>query len=192
MLNIRIILISILLLVLTSPSYLEQIQKSQTTTSFEAKTFDKRAKILSDYFSSHNSPLKHQAQDFVDAADKYGVDWKLVPAIAGVESTFGQYNATPYNAWGWGVYGSSAIYFKSWKDGIFTVTEGLKKNYIDQGLTDPYSMNRVYATSPSWGWKVAYFIKDLENFTGAGNIKIKAPNYLAKTAASSAVLRYNQ
>src|SRR5688572_7783897 len=51
-----------------------------------AKQFDPRAKILADYLEKRNSPMKNQAQDFIDAADHYGIDWKLVPAIAGVES----------------------------------------------------------------------------------------------------------
>ena len=125
---------------------------------------DTRIQILSDYLSEYASPLQYHASDFVEAADRYGVDWKLVPSIAGVESTFGKHIPGGYNAWGWGVYGTQTIYFKSWRDGIFTVTEGLKKNYIDRGLTNPLRMNRMYAASPSWGWRVDYFMKDMDKF----------------------------
>lgn len=140
-----------------------KVSDTPNTPKLESREFDPRAKILSDYFASYNSPLQYQAQDFVDAADKYALDWKLVPAISGVESTFGK-AAYDYNAWGWGIYGNQALGFKSWKDGIYTVSEGLRQNYFDRGLTNPYSINRVYAASPSWGWKVNFFINDLDQF----------------------------
>src|SRR5262249_29143298 len=82
----------------------------------EAKPVDQRAVILKDYLAQYNSPLENHAQDFVDAADSYGIDWKLVPAISGVESTFGKAIPGGFNGWGWGVYGTQAIYFKSWRE----------------------------------------------------------------------------
>jgi hypothetical protein len=135
-----------------------------------AKKLDDRAKILADYLAIRNSPLQYHAQDFIDAADTFKMDWKLVPAIAGVESTFGKHIPgghgpyISYNAWGWGVYGDKSLGFKSWRDGIFTVAGGLKTRYIDRGLTEPLSMNRVYAASPTWGVKVNFFLNDLNKF----------------------------
>lgn len=130
----------------------------------EAKRLDEQAQVLSQYLASYDSPLQYHAQDFIDAANEYNLDWKLIPAIAGVESTFGRFIPGGYNAWGWGVYGNQAIYFKSWREGIFEVARGLRENYLDQGLMNPYQINRVYTQSPSWGRKVAYFIKDLDSF----------------------------
>lgn len=135
-----------------------------TLTEVSYKQLDEHAKILSDYLASYHSPLQYHAQDFIDAANEYGLDWKLVVSIAGVESTFGKQIPGGFNGWGWGVYGSQAIYFSSWREGIFTVSKGLKEDYISRGLTDPYSMNRRYAASPAWGRKVAYFMNDLEKF----------------------------
>jgi len=133
-------------------------------SNIQTKKTDVETKILTDYLAKYNSPMKDQAQDFIDAARAYNVDWKLVPAIAGVESTFGKFIPGGYNAWGWGVYGTQAIYFTSWRDGIFTVTKGLKENYINKGLTDPFAMNRIYAASPYWGGHVSYFLQDIEKF----------------------------
>lgn len=125
---------------------------------------DERAKILQEYLFRYNSPLRNHTQDFVEAADLYSLDWKLVAAISGVESTFGKAIPGGYNAWGWGVYGTQAIYFKSWRDGIYTVSAGLRQNYLDKGLTNPYEINRIYAASPTWGSHVSYFLQDIENF----------------------------
>jgi hypothetical protein len=160
----------------------------------EAKQLDSRAATLAAYFRKYNSPLEYQAQDFIDAADEYKMDWKLVPAIAGVESTFGKHIPGGYNAWGWGVYGDQSLGFTSWRDGIFTVTGGLKRGYIDKGLTDPYSMNRIYAASPTWGAKVTHFLVDIDKFASNYTVEGKATpriSLLAKTAGASAQLEVN-
>ncbi|KKR81177.1 MAG: hypothetical protein UU73_C0003G0255 [Candidatus Daviesbacteria bacterium GW2011_GWA1_41_61] len=172
-------------------------QKEEIVSS----TIDKRAQILQAYLTKYNSPLQYQAQNFVDAADKYNLDWKLVAAISGVESTFGKHvpggSGTPYssyNGWGWGVYGTQAIYFKSWKEGIYTVSEGLRTNYLNKGLTNPYAINRVYAASPTWGAKVSHFLADMEKFEKQytkSSDKDKAPTLIFKTAGNSAALALN-
>ncbi|MCR4305823.1 MAG: hypothetical protein NUV73_01940 [Candidatus Daviesbacteria bacterium] len=159
----------------------------------EAKKLDYRAEILSNYLAKYNSPLQYHAQDFIDAADTYQLDWKMMPAIAGVESTFGKFIPGGYNGWGWGVYGTQAIYFTSWRDAIFTISKGLREGYLDKGLTDPYSMNRVYAASPTWGMKVSYFMNDIEKFADsyqAGNQKSAGVGTAPKIAAISGQLAF--
>lgn len=142
-----------------------QVVDSNTKVAeIAAKKLDKRAAILTKYLAQFDSPLQYHAQDFIDAANEYGLDWRLVASIAGVESTFGKFIPGGYNGWGWGVYGTQAVYFNSWKDGIYTVSKGLKEDYISRGLLDPYAMNRRYAQSPTWGAKVSYFMADLEKF----------------------------
>jgi hypothetical protein len=138
--------------------------KNQAIDEIVAKKLDMRAQILEKYLAKFDSPMQYNAQDFIDAAKAYNLDWKMLPAIAGVESTFGRHIPGGFNAYGWGVYGSQAIYFTSWTDGIFTVAKGLRENYLDKGLNDPYSINKVYAESPAWGRKVSYFMNDLEKF----------------------------
>lgn len=169
MLRKFIILILVFLFLIRLPINIVKAEKETQDVHqievIEARELDPRAKILKDYLAQYNSPLEHHAQDFIDAADTYNVDWKLVPAIAGVESTFGKRIPGGFNGWGWGIYGNNRIYFNSWRDGIFTVTKGLKEGYIDKGLTTPAAMNRVYAASPTWGQKVNYFINDIEKFS---------------------------
>ncbi|MBI2040380.1 glucosaminidase domain-containing protein [Candidatus Microgenomates bacterium] len=163
-----LLIIPIYLLLIKADSQSGEVKASynpkRAQVQIEAKKIDKRAEILSKYLSRFNSPLQYHAQDFIDAAQTYNVDWKLVPAISGVESTFGKFIPGGYNAWGWGVYGNQALGFRSWRDGIFTVTRGLKEKYINRGLLEPFAMNRIYAASPYWGGKVTYFMSDLEKF----------------------------
>lgn len=140
-------------------------QESQVSERIvEARQLDKNAEILARYLSKYNSPLQYHAQDFIDAANTYNLDWKLVAAISGVESTFGKRIPGGYNGWGWGVYGTQAIYFNSWTEAIYTVSKGLRENYVNKGYTEPYSMNKIYAASPAWGKNVTFFMQDLEKF----------------------------
>ena len=156
-----------------------------------SKKLDSEALILQKYLAQFNSPMQYHAQDFIDAAKQYNLDWKLLPAIAGVESTFGKQIPGGYNAYGWGVYGNQAIYFKSWNEGIYTVAKGLKENYVDKGYTTPYTMNRIYAESPRWGSKVSYFMADLEKFASsfeANTVELSPALNDSKISADSASL----
>lgn len=166
-----LILILLLFVNITLPE--KGVAEQSVSYQVSASKFDSRAEILRDYLAEKNSPLQYQAQDFVDAADKYNLDWRLVASIAGVESTFGRFIPGGFNAWGWGVYGDQALGFSSWRDGIFTVSEGLRKGYFDKGLTDPYLINRAYAASPVWGYKVNYFLTDLEKFQRDNAVDVK-------------------
>ncbi len=172
MLKLRMALMAMLLVFLTPASHFnDSLSVDQNPLAIEqneavatAQVLDPRAQILQAYLARYNSPLQNHSQDFVDAADKYHLDWKLVPAISGVESTFGKHIPGGYNGWGWGVYGDQALGFDSWTDGIYTVTEGLKTRYVDRGLTEPLAMNKVYAASPTWGTHVNFFLNDLNRF----------------------------
>jgi hypothetical protein len=127
---------------------------------------DYRVKIIRNYLNDKNSPLAPYAEDFVANADKYNLDWKLVAAISGVESTYGQ--AIPinsYNAWGWGVYGDNVIRFGSWKEGIATISQGLRDRYMDKwGAKDIYEVGAMYAASPAWAAHVENTMNQIQDF----------------------------
>lgn len=163
-----LIYILLILLFLHSTSKIVAVELEEDVSAaeqIETRKLDIKAKILADYLAQHDSPLQYHAQDFIDAAGEYNLDWKLVAAISGVESTFGKFIPGGYNAWGWGAYDAyHAIYFSSWREAIFTVSQGLRENYINKGYTEPYAMNRIYAASPYWGSKVTFFIEDIEKF----------------------------
>lgn len=127
---------------------------------------DNRAKILRKFLEQYNSPMAAHADTFVHEADKNDIDWKLVAAIAGLESGFGKhmpYNS--YNAWGWGVYGDNVIRFKNFDDGIAILSKGLRENYINKmGSDDVYVIGKRYASSPTWAQRVEYFMNRIEAF----------------------------
>ncbi|MBI2338600.1 glucosaminidase domain-containing protein [Candidatus Daviesbacteria bacterium] len=138
--------------------------KSQTQDGINQK--DNRAKILQEFLVSYNSPLASSAKTFVNAADTYQLDWRLLAAISGVESTFARflpYNS--YNAWGWGIYGDNMIYFKSYDEAIETISKALREKYIDKwGAENVYQIGRFYAASPTWASRVVYFMGKIDEF----------------------------
>lgn len=189
----KFLILLILIPFLFGGPVVEAEKAPEQETKVEAKPLDNRAKILQAYLAKHNSPLQYQSQDFIDAADQYNLDWRLVASIAGTESTFGKFIPGGYNAWGWGVYGTQAIYFDSWRDGIFTVSEGLRKNYLNKGLNDPYAINKVYAASPTWGSHVSFFLNEIAKFQKdyETNTTLSYTNkFLAPVAGTSANLAF--
>lgn len=128
---------------------------------------DTRIAELRAYLAAKSSPLAEEADVFVSEADRLNLDWRLVAAIAGVESTFGAYIPTnSYNAWGWGVFtgANDGIHFTSWSDGIRQVSEGIKFRYIDRGARNIDQIGRIYASSPTWSAKVKFMIYDIDRF----------------------------
>lgn len=122
---------------------------------------DPREKRLGQFLGSYGSPLVPYVSNFIEAADKYQIDWKLVPAITGVESSFGkQIPPGSHNAYGWN---NGSYRFKSWEESIEHVTQYLKEKYIDRGLDTPYKIGPIYAPpSQTWAGKVVNFMNQIE------------------------------
>ena len=122
---------------------------------------DIRVEKLTAFFNKYNSLLTPYAPEFIKAADTYNVDWKLVPAITGVESTFGKripYKS--YNAYGW----NNGVYkFGSWEQSIWHVTRVLREKYMNRGATSVVAIGRIYAPpSSTWAGKVNFFMSKIE------------------------------
>lgn len=110
------------------------------------------------FLEKRNSPLTRYAQEFVLAADYWNIDYRLVAAISVVESGGGINTFRKYNAWGWGKNG-----FKSWEDGIWSVSEGISKGYYSKGLDTPKEISKYYCppSSDSWARKVSSLMKEI-------------------------------
>ena len=61
---------------------------------------DPRLHRLEEYFAKRDCPLRTAAADFIDAADKYSLDWRLLPSISMVESSGGK-DYRNNNVFGW-------------------------------------------------------------------------------------------
>jgi hypothetical protein len=123
---------------------------------------DYRVNKLRIFFDKYNSPLSDYSYEFVYWADVYQIDWRLVPAISGVESTFGKrIPLNSYNAYGW----SNGDYnFNSWEDSIEHVTKTLRIKYKDKGaVTLDEIAHRYCPPSSTWLYKVKYFMDKIDS-----------------------------
>lgn len=122
---------------------------------------DPRAEILESYLESHKSPLAEHSGKFIEVADKYDLDWRLIPAISGVESTFGKrIPKNSYNAYGWA---NGKYSFESWDESIEIVGKTLREKYIDRGAPTINRIAKRYAPpSSTWAWKVKFFMVKIE------------------------------
>jgi len=127
------------------------------------KNIDQRKDKLRSFLRAQNSPLAEHSDRFVEFADKYGIDWKLLPAISGVESAFGKrIIASSFNAYGWG---GGRIRFNSWEESIEKVSKALAEKYYARGLNTPQKMNPVYCPpNKAWAGKVIGIMNKIENF----------------------------
>ncbi len=82
---------------------------------------DPRARIIRDFFDKGDCPAAELAEEFLLAADRNGLDWRLLPSLAMVESTGGKY-AQNNNMFGWGC---GRARFSSVTEGVHLVADRL-------------------------------------------------------------------
>ncbi len=94
------------------------------TTQTQEEEIDERVRKIASYYERYELPLARNAQDFVEFADKYGIDWRLVAAIGMIESTGGKHacSTASYSAFGWG---SCKIHFSSYRESIDVISKNL-------------------------------------------------------------------
>lgn len=114
-----------------------------------------------------NTILEPYSNYMVEVADKYGIDYRLIPAIAMKESGGG--NKAPkntFNAWG---FENGKTQFDSWEQAIDIVGKTLKVRYVAKGLTTPEQIMPIYAppavaAGGKWAQDVSYFFSKMESF----------------------------
>ena len=134
-------------------------QTRETDGEVLASVSDWRTKRLEEFLSQKQSPLAPFASVFVVAADIYQFDWRLLPAIAGKESSYGKSvpwdkvnDRHSFNPFGWGIYGDQIISFSSWEDGILKVAAGLRREYFDKELLTTGLLMRKFAPRSDGSW----------------------------------------
>lgn len=154
---------------LSEISSLLSLQENDSTTEKtllkEFDTNDIRVANLKFFFRKYNSVLYDHAETFVRRADESQFDYRLLPAIAMQESNLCKYiYEGSHNCWGWGIYGNKVTRFDSYDEAIDTISRGIKKYYIDKGLTTPEEIMRKYTppSDGSWAYGVNTFLKIIE------------------------------
>ncbi len=85
---------------------------------------EEKAAKIDTYYAKFGMPLEGYGLKMVIESEKYGLDWRLIPAIAVRESTGGKHacKRAAYNPFGWG---SCKIGFKSYDHAIETLAKNL-------------------------------------------------------------------
>lgn len=105
-----------------SPINIPLLENSQ---AFEAEiSLKERAEKIDAYFNKRGLPLAGQGRKMVEIADKYGLDWRIMPAIAMRESTGGKFACKSVSNSPFG-FGSCKINFKTLDESIETVAKNL-------------------------------------------------------------------
>lgn len=141
------------------------LPKEFPTILGEATMADARVELVRQYLERYNSPLIDHSEFIVEMADKYGIDFKLIPAIAQQESNLCKViPPNTFNCWGWGIHDKGTLGFESYEVAIETVTAGLKKEYIDKGYNTPEKIMSKYTplSNGSWALGVNQFIQGME------------------------------
>jgi hypothetical protein len=137
-----------------------QIEATASSKPTTKPKFDFRPLKLRNFLAHKNSLLEKYSFTIVKIADKNQLDYRLFPAIAGVESGFCQaYIVSTNNCVGWG---GGYIPFSSIEEQIKTIITALKNNYINDGLLTVDQIGSRYAADPTWSFKVKKNMKEIE------------------------------
>lgn len=130
-------------------------------------TPDVRAEKIDQYFKSNNMPLAGYGQQMVEVADKNDIDWRLIPALAVIESTGGKYacKKVTFSAFGWG---SCKINFKSYDQAIESLGEHLGGNNPNtsryyKGKDTKGKLARYNSVIPDYTAKIMKVMDAIEN-----------------------------
>lgn len=121
---------------------------------------DHRLPQLESYLRDQKSPLVDHAKIFIAVADKYNLDWRFLPAISGLESSFGtRLPHGSYNPFGWS---GGSYRFISWEDSINHVGQYLSEKYFGRGLNTIEKIAPVYCPgSNTWAPGVRHFMEQI-------------------------------
>lgn len=126
---------------------------TQNVFDASASLSDKRVQSLQTFFTLYHSPLLLYAQEIVDKSDEYGIDYRLLPAIAMQESgvCIKALAKSPYNCWGFGIYGKKITAFSSYDEAIDTITRYFA-NKKTNGVDTLEEIGKIYNPGNTNNW----------------------------------------
>lgn len=136
-------------------NYLETfVETSEEEIVVTTSLVDERIDRVATFFEKRGSDLSQYSSTFVEVADKNGIDYRLLPAIATIESGAGKSNFRDFNPFGWGNKD-----FNSYEEAIEVVGRGMG-HYYENGLDTVEEIAPIYCPPNSIVWKnsVNYFI----------------------------------
>ena len=132
------------------------------TTPTKASEPDLRAQQMRAILTKYSSPMIGLENILIRTAEEYGLDWTLLAAIAGTESSFGKHMPGDcINPYGWGIYGDHKLCFISFKESIEGAASGLAKKYNISSLESiPHTYNSV--STDGWIRHTRFFMNKIK------------------------------
>lgn len=137
----------------------------ENITTAEIIRMDVRVALVQEFLAQYSSPLEPFAKDIIAAADLYGIDFRLLPAIAMQESNLCKKAPDDsHNCWGFGIYGKKQKTFDNYPQAIAAVTKTLAQQYVANGLETPMEIMSKYTPSNDGAWarSVTHFMDRLQ------------------------------
>ena len=133
------------------------VNVAQVTTMATSGDRDQRLHKIEQFFADRDCPLRDSAADFLEAADRNDLDWRLLPSISMVESSGGK-DYRNNNVFGWDSCHES---FSSVGEGIHYVASQLANSrlYKDKNLDGKL---RTYNTNPDYPHRVKAFMRVMD------------------------------
>jgi hypothetical protein len=110
---------------------------------------DVRLSKLRSFFLERDVPIVHLAEDFILAADQHGLDWRLLPSIAMVESSGAKYYHNN-NIFGWN---NGLLRFRSIHSSIYEVARSMSSMRCYRGK-DLDGVLWTYNPMPGYNGKI--------------------------------------
>lgn len=123
------------------------------TMEADIQSSDARLGKVLAFLEENNSPLTPYASTIIADADKYGIDYRLLPAIA-MQETTACHKEIPgtYNCWGYGIYNHKITSFPSYEDAIDTISRYFAKKK-EHGIVTLDAIGNIYNPTNHNDWK---------------------------------------
>ncbi len=126
----------------------------------EFKTYlesgDARPLIIANFLERYKSPMRpydYYGVKLVEIADRYDIDFRLLPAIAMQESNLcKRIPEGSHNCLGFGIHERGTLMFESYEANFDRAGRELKANYINQGRVTPELIMKKYTPSSNGSW----------------------------------------
>jgi hypothetical protein len=111
---------------------------------------DLRRLRLVEYFGARGCPAGKKAARFIEEADEHGLDWRLLPSLAVVETSGGKHVGRRNNWFGWN---NGQARFATVDLAIHTVAEQLAESDRYRGK-EIFAVLRLYNNAPGYPERV--------------------------------------
>jgi len=118
---------------------------------------DPRWILVKQFLLDNGAPAHRYTDDFLIAADRNGLDWRLLPSISIVESGGGR-EARNNNMFGWD---NCKVHFRSFREGIYRVASWLKNSSLYKRKTSTDQILWTYNPRKEYAKKVRALMAQL-------------------------------